>query len=55
MRLIRMLLCFPDGDKIIVENEAGLQKFNLDAVKTFEVNVSLTREEFEKLRESLNA
>lgn len=47
---MRMLLCFPDGDKIIVENEESLVKFNLDAVNTFEVQVSMSREEFETLR-----
>jgi hypothetical protein len=54
MRLMRIVLCFPDGDKIIVENEESLVKFNLDAVKTFEVQVSTSREEFEKLRESFH-
>lgn len=50
MKIIRIRLCFPDGDKIIVDKESELVKYNLDNVSSFDVEMAMNREEFDRVR-----
>lgn len=55
MRMGRMLLCFPDGDRIIVDRLPDLAKYNMDQVSAVDVTLSLSMEEFAAIREQCAA
>lgn len=56
MKIERIILCYPDMDRIIVEKPKGgliedaLSRFDLSKVTGLDVTVSLTVEEFHRLR-----
>lgn len=43
-------MCYESGDKIIIDKEDNLARFDLSKVKNFEVHAQLSREEFDRLR-----
>lgn len=51
MRLGRIVLCYPDGDRIIVDKEKDLEKYDLGKASAVDVVVSLSVEEFAAVRE----
>ena len=50
MKLIRIVLCYPDMDRIIVDREKDLEKYDLSKVSSYDVLASLTAKEFAALR-----
>jgi hypothetical protein len=50
MKIERILLCYDDGDKIIVNREADLVKYDLSKVSSFEATCKVNRQEFDRLR-----
>ena len=50
MKIDRIVLCYPDMDRIIVEKEENLKKFDLSKVSALDVTASMTLEEFHRFR-----
>lgn len=48
MKILRMKLCYPEGDKIIIDKEKDLERFDLSKVSSIETEAQMTKEEFEK-------
>lgn len=53
MKIGRMWVCFPDGDRIIVDREKDLEKYDLSKASGIEAVVSFSVEEFNALREKI--
>ena len=51
MKFGRMYVCYPDGDRIIVDRMQDLEKYNLQKASGIEAVLSLSMEEFEALKE----
>ena len=51
MKINRITLCYPDMDRIIVDREKDLEKYDLAKVSGVDVSVSLSLDEFNALRE----
>lgn len=50
MRIERIVLCYADGDKIIIRDEEDLSRYDLSKVKSYEVEASLSPDEFVRFR-----
>lgn len=50
MKLLRTVLCYPDMDRIIVEKEKDLVKYDLSKVSSFDMTIEMTPEEFQRFR-----
>lgn len=54
MKLERIVLGYPDMDRIIVDRVKDLPKYNLDAVTSYDVRLAgLTKEEMDRILEML--
>ena len=49
MKILRIVLCYPDMDKIIVDKEQDLVKYRLEECSGADVQVSLSMDEFRAL------
>lgn len=52
MKILRMRLCYPKGDKIIVDREDHLERFDLSKLEGIEVEAQMSIPEFNTFRSS---
>lgn len=50
MKIERIVLCYPDMDRIVVAKEEHLSRFDLRKVSAIEYTTSMTAEEFAEFR-----
>ena len=52
MKIGRIVLCYPDMDRIIVDRKEQLEKYDLSKISAADVLVNLSVEEFKTLIET---
>jgi len=49
MNVERITLCYPNGDKIVVNSQESLERFVLDKIQSMEIVSTMTLDEFNRI------